>query len=283
MKSRWLMIALFAVVLQALPVAGQVLPLHRAAAPGGVVPASCNSCLSGHGGAVMADSGTVWGTSCDPCLARPRLFAPCPNPCQRTLLGDVVFGIRDAVDCGLNRVGCCLLGGCGLPCVGEAYGGCAPCDSMGGEQVMTGETYESVGQPQAAAPSVMPQPVPQAIQAVPTSPTTTPAQPQANPFADEPVQGSGVKPAPQAAPARSAKAPVRPTGPQSVRGRVQRTSFEEPAELLTAAAPPTKAPAAAKRAPSPRRSASLREASGKELQLTPVQGEAAPAIRFRGE
>ena len=67
MKSRWLMIALFAVVLQALPVAGQVLPLHRAAAPGGVVPASCNSCLSGHGGAVMADSGTVWGTSCDPC------------------------------------------------------------------------------------------------------------------------------------------------------------------------------------------------------------------------
>jgi len=279
MKSRWLMIAMFAALLQTMPVAGQVLPLHRASVAGGVVPASCNSCLSGHAAHAMVDSGTVWGTSCDPCTARPRLFAPCPNPCQRTLLGDVVFGIRDAVDCGLNRVGCCIFGGCGLPCVGAAYGGCAPCGTaggvMGGEEVITGETYESVGQPQPASPSVVPQPVPQSIQAVPTSPTTTPAAPQANPFQDEPVQGSGVKPAPQTAPARSAKAPARSAAPQSVRGRVQRTSFEEPAE--------SPAPAALKRSVPVRRATSLREASGAELKLTPVQGETAPSIRFRGE
>lgn len=280
MKSRWIVPLVLSMLAPCLPAAAQVVPLSRInPLESSVQPAGCQSC--GTGGAVpMMDSGTVWGTSCLDCGYKPALFPPCPNPCDRTLLGEVLYGVRDAVDCGLSRISCCLFGGCGMACGCETACGCeAPVCASGCSNGCGCDGSVDAGY--STMDPVMASPTP----AVP-QPTPAPAEPQANPFQDDPAQGTSVQPIKKAS--QSMPAPRRT---QAVRrSRIQRTSFEETTNTVApsvyveeAAAQPLPKTGKSREAYSLRRTTSQRTSRGVELRMAPIQETASPAVRFRGE
>ncbi len=273
MKSRIWILTLMLTIAPSLIVSAQVLPLGRVQTRGQVQPASCATCgPTAHG----FYDGAVWGTSCPDCQTHPGLFPPCPNPCQTTLLGELVCDVKLAVDTGLATIFDCLFGGCGFPCgcqdvcVCESSGcgmsgvGCESCDSSEMSTIM---------QPQQATP--------------------TPAY-APNPFGDDPNQGSGLKPMPNKAAARS-----RLPGPRLSlsRGRarttVQRATHTAPMARPAGVVPATLESAELVAEPlagstgaaaghyQPRKTTSLRKASGAELKLAPLRGSATPALRFR--
>lgn len=277
MKSRWIVPLFLSMLVPCLPAAAQVVPLSQVNPNhSSVQPAGCHSC--GTAAAVpMMDSGTVWGTSCLDCGYKPTLFPPCPNPCDRTLLGELLYGVRDAVDCGLSRVSCCLFGGCGMPCGCETVCGCeAPaCSSGCGCDASVDAGYSTMEPVMASPTPAVPQPAP------------APAEPQANPFQDDPAQGAGVQPikkASQAIPAPRRSQPVRRAA------RVQRTSFEETANTVSPSvyveevtAQPLPKVSTGRDSYSLRRTTSQRTSRGVELRMAPIQETGSPAVRFRGE
>ncbi len=113
MKSRTLIGLALLVAAPSLPVSAQVLPLGRVPHRGQVQPASCQSCTEpnvgfyGFSTGHHVHGGTVWGTDCS---VRPGLFPPCPSPCQTTLLGELVYDVKTAVDGTLSTVFGCLFG-----------------------------------------------------------------------------------------------------------------------------------------------------------------------------
>lgn len=277
-------------------VSAQVMPLGKVRTASHVQPASCSSCSGGshHMGGGFYD-GTVWGTSCDECSVTPGLFPPCPNPCHTTLLGEMLYDVKSAVDHGLSHLFGCVLGpcclpcgcqdvcscvsdcGCGSGCDGGCDGGCdAGCDAgCDGGYVEGGYLEHSA--PQVSSPQ----------------PTPAVATPQANPFGDDPAPSSRLQPVPN----RSASRMVRPTNRvtpvrrQAVRSGVRRVSFEQGVAEETQPTPatfavPTEAVQPIRAAVAghyePRRDTSLRQAGGAELKRAPLrQDGTAPSLRFR--
>lgn len=201
----------------------QVRPLGAVGQKGEVRQASCYSdCGPMDCG---GNCGTVWGATCmDPCNYHPGLYAPCPNPCRTTLVGELLLDVKHAVCTSLSHIFCCTFGNCGLatcgrcgPCI-ESYDCCSGCDScVGGTYVdgcagcgTTTSDCGCQGGSMQVSPLEVGQPAPAGV------------NPQNNPFRDDPnPQGTGamgvqqttrtrsILPAPRAATQR----PTRTRGP----------------------------------------------------------------------
>ncbi len=210
----------------------QVRPLGAVGQKGEVRQASCYSdCGPMDCG---GNCGTVWGATCmDPCNYHPGLYAPCPNPCRTTLVGELLLDVKHAVCTSLSHIFCCTFGNCGLatcgrcgPCI-ESYDCCSGCDScVGGTYVdgcagcgTTTSDCGCQGGSMQVSPLEVGQPAPAGV------------NPQNNPFRDDPnPQGTGamgvqqttrtrsILPAPRAAtqrPTRTARSDVPATRKRS--------------------------------------------------------------------
>ena len=298
MKSRIGYIVMLLVAVTSLPARGQVAQLGKAPLSGGVRKASCSTCDSGQVVSGFYD-GAVWGTSCGGCSScdiRPGLFPPCPNPCNTTLLGDVVCDVKCAVDNGLSHLVGSLFGALCLPCGcrdvcscetlcdSGCSGGCdSGCSSMGA----VGSGCSSCNSGVVSSPVYSPAPAMSPTPATPLQPTPVGVPTQANPFVDDPAPSARLQPVPpraarhiKAAP-RMSKAPARRT--------IQAVNFESPAEDASIDNTPAQIEAPESQPLThqsghylPRRTTSLRQSNGKELKLAPMRatGEA-PALRFR--
>ncbi|MCP4192068.1 MAG: hypothetical protein GY768_15760 [Planctomycetaceae bacterium] len=164
----------------------------------------CNEGLGGHGGSFHGGHygghhGVVWGNQCVDCKPRRKLFPPCPNPCRTTLLGEVVLGVKHAVDAGLSNAFHCVFH-------------CGQCNSCGYDSCQCGDGYvdhygeEAIGDGQ--------------MQPVPAELTTE----KGNPFGDDPLPQGAAK-------ARSSMRSIMPSarvdGPAATRRSVRPVSNEE--------------------------------------------------------
>ena len=226
----------------------------------------------------------------------PGLYPPCPNPCQTTLLADLVCDVRTAVDTSLSNLFCCVLGmgqqlacgcvnacSCGVPdygcgaagigagCGAAAYGGgcdCAEC--VGGGAAMS--------QPTPAYPSPATQP-----------PTVAPTQP--NPFSDD---APAIQPIPGGSTSRNELPATRQRSvaqqPRAT-SRVKRVTHQQVTRPTPQAAPARIKPRVVEARPipaqaqshyTPRRSAAIRTSNGRQLRKTPVRTTSPKSsLRFR--
>ena len=295
MKSRISYMALWIAVLTAVPVMGQVMPLGKIKATGGVQKVSCSSCDAGQSVGGFYD-GAIWGTSCgcSTCNVGPGLFPPCPNPCNTTLLGDVVCDVKGAVDNGLSHLfgtlfgaiclpcGCqsvcsCDMGGCDSGCTS---GGCDTGCSAGCSSCNSGVS-SGVSGDYTTVPTLSPTP------AAPLQPTPATGPTPANPFVDDPVPSARLQPIPPRAARRISTAPR--LSQQTARATVRPVSYEiapsasVPAEATNVA--PAQLQATVQDAQPltqeqsghylPRRTTSLRQSNGTELKLAPLRATGA--------
>jgi hypothetical protein len=274
MKSHTIFGLALLMVAHAAQGSAQVLPLGSAPQGGGVQQA-CHRCAGSYGGFY---GGTVWGTQCWPCDVKPGLFPPCPNPCQTTLLGELVYDVRNVVDGTLSCVFGCVFG---HPCGCRGVCTCVPVDCDPCE----GDYWTSM----TADPSMM-EPVEQPI----------PADGFGDPFEDEPTPRPPVQPTPAPTSARSLLPPAART---SARQRIPRTRTAAMARRVSHEVPISATSNADERVPTPvsalntrpmqpeiavprhyqpRRPASVRRANGESLHETPFQwNNTPPALRFR--
>jgi hypothetical protein len=278
MKSQAIVGLALLVVAGVAPVSAQVLPLGVMSQHGGVRQA-CHSCDAPPGG-FYGGGGTVWGTECFPCNVKPGLFPPCPNPCQTTLLGELIYDVRTVVDGTLSHVFGCVFG---HPCGCRGVCSCVAldCDSCAGdywsEPTVGSSTMEPAGQPVPAIDGYR------------------------DPFRDEPTPSPPVQPVPTP----SARRSILPeTARTSAHQRVprarpatmaRRVSHDVPVTAVSTpekngptalpsaiAAQPLQPDIAVPRHYQPRRPASMRRANGESLYQTPVRSNGVPpALRFR--
>jgi hypothetical protein len=257
------------------PASAQVMPLGRMPIRGGVRPASCQTCEQPCNDCY---AGTVWGTDCLDCNVKPGLFPPCPNPCQTTLLGELVYDVRTAVDCTLQHVlGCVFCNPCLCADVSTCCDpGCGSCAGDYGDamEMMTPELAAPMGEP---VPSQRDQDI--------------------DPFGDEPAPNRPLQPIPKSATTRSVIASPRVASkrhharPQAT---ARRASYEVPvgataqdelhgrAVPAVAVQPSGYGVARGSQAYSLRRSTSLRRSNGEQLELTPIpRSGSLPPLRFR--
>jgi hypothetical protein len=238
----------------------------------------------GHGPVVGGFyDGAIWGTTCDDCGLRPGLYPPCPNPCQTTLIGEILCDVKTAVDGGLSHLFCCLFGVCGMPCgcvdnctcgsVWDGYCDGASCDS--GYVVQSGPQVIHQGTPmQSAPPATESQVNPFSDDPTPANPGTK-VQPIPNPSARRPVISS---PRVSHVPRTVRRTSVRPinyeqTAPAAAQAQPQTISADD------VMAQPLR-PAAAHY--QPRRTLSLRSSHGGQLKAAPVRANGTlPSLRFR--
>lgn len=279
MKSRAFVLATLVALGIGPAASAQVFPIGRAPVQGGVQPASCSTCGPAPTGFY---DGVVWGGNCMDCRVKHGLFPPCPNPCRTTLLGELVFDVKTAVDTGLSTLFSNLLGPSGFPCGCQDVCSCAePACGMAAGCDCGGDMGTVISEP------MMMQPTP-----------ASPAPAVADPFGDDP------QPTP-ATPSASARRSIMTTPPraaQPVRRNVSRRptavrpiSHEQPiverpephrisVSGVSVEAAPLQAEAASEAAEhyQPRRTTSLRRISGAELKRAPVRAHGStPSLRFR--
>lgn len=285
MKSRTLFTVAVWMVSLAEFASAQVLPAGRVGLTGGVQPASCTTCAGGTHGFY---DGIVAGAPCMDCKVRPKLFPPCPQPCQTTLLAEVVYDVKHVVDTGLSSLFCCLLGDTGFGC--GCHGVCT-CEEPYYASIDQG-TQEYIIESDHVPPSVM-QPTPQSNGGEPDPfrddpPSMQPIPNNSTTQVRRPATKSVVQPTrtvPQVQQASHVDRAV-PTPPRSI----QLTSLE--AAPLPAEAAPLTQPAVAPDADFtpppvaghyvPRRATSLRRVDGAQLRKASVQVQSGtPTLRFR--
>jgi hypothetical protein len=290
MKSRILLLTALLTLGPSLIVSAQVHQLGRIQPQGGVQRASCSSCGTAPSGFY---DGLVWGSNCGigcgggPCSMHTPLFSPCPNPCQTTLLGELVYDVKTAVDSGLSSLFGCLLGNNCFPCGCHDVCTCSePACGVGGDCGCDAGITSTMSEPM-----MMMEPTP-----------ARPSPAVSNPFGDDPHPPTA---APSVIPKASASRVISPTRSPSTPpqyrpaarrpGGVRPVAYEQPVlERQEPGRLPAQATSADALTPTagsidssaehyqPRRNASLRTVTGVKLQRAPVRANGStPALRFR--
>ena len=234
----------------------------------------CNECSGGHGGRSYgahygghrgSHGGLVWGNQCFDCNPRHKLFPPCPNSCRTTLLGEVVLGVKHAVDTGLNNAFHCVFH-------------CGHCSTCGSDNCQCDEGYVEHYEDGVVVESEM-QPVPAEMNSEKGDPFGDDPQPQGAAKARSSMRS--IMPSARALGPATKRRAVRPvsneqSSPPRVRGK---TSYRQPTASgksrtrgRSAASRRTVRPAPSKRTTRPQ----LR-------QVGYQQTYSDPALRFRGE
>ena len=130
---------------------GSVPTEHSEVQPASHGCGGCNDCGGGfHRGHFHRGhyGGVVWGNQCMDCCTKHPLFPPCPNPCRTTLAGELVLGVKHAVDSGLENLFHCVFD-------------CHHCQSHGFSSCQCDDGYEIHEGEEAAEVEEQPQPAPE--------------------------------------------------------------------------------------------------------------------------